>query len=95
MLRTVCTLDGETVLDETFTIPANSTGTESTQYEDLTVGTECTVTETQDGSTETIGVATVLPDPVTIAAGAGVEATVTNTYTFNPGSLTVCQGDRR
>ena len=89
VLRTVCILDGETVLDETFTIAEGSTGTESTQYEDLTVGTECTVTETQDGSTETVGVATVLPDPVTIAAGAGVEATVTNTYTLNPGSLSV------
>ena len=89
VLQTVCTLDGETVLDETFTIPAGSTGTESTQYEDLAVGTECTVTETEDGSTETVGVSTVLPETVTIAAGAGVEATVTNTYTFNPGSLSV------
>ena len=91
VLRTVCTLDGETVLDETFTIPERFTGTESTQYEDLAVGTECTVTETQDGSTETVGVTTVLPETVTIAAGAGVEATVTNTYTFNPGSLSVAK----
>ncbi|MFZ3454755.1 DUF5979 domain-containing protein [Arthrobacter sp. 7Tela_A1] len=88
-LRTVCILDGETVLDETFTIPANSTGTESTEYEDLAVGAECTVTETQDGATETIGVSTVLPDPVTIEAGSGVAVEVTNTYFLNPGSLSV------
>ncbi|MCC3297990.1 DUF5979 domain-containing protein [Arthrobacter caoxuetaonis] len=88
-LRTVCILDGETVLDESFTIPEQSTGTESTEYAELPVGAECTVTETQNGATDTIGVSTVEPDPVTIEAGSGVAVEVTNTYFYNPGTLEV------
>ncbi|MCC3266471.1 DUF5979 domain-containing protein [Arthrobacter gengyunqii] len=88
ILEVQCGPDGS-VLSETVTIPAGSTGDVSTTFEDLPAGTECTVTEPTSGATETVLVSTVLPDPVTIPAAGGSEATVTNTYTFAPGTLTV------
>ncbi|WP_104161802.1 thioester domain-containing protein [Arthrobacter sp. ZGTC212] len=88
VLQVLCGPDGS-VLSETVTIPAGSTGDVPTTFEDLPAGTECTVTEPTSGATETVLVSTELPDPVTIPAGDGAEATVTNTYTFAPGTLTV------
>ncbi|MEB7504331.1 DUF5979 domain-containing protein [Arthrobacter koreensis] len=89
VLGITCSLNGETVLDETVTIPAGTTGTETQEFEDLPVGTECAVTEPGSGATDAVAVTTVLPEPVTIAAATASEATVTNTYTFNPGTLVV------
>ncbi|WAP51067.1 thioester domain-containing protein [Arthrobacter sp. ATA002] len=88
VLQVLCGPDGS-VLDETVTIPAGTTAPEPATFEDLPAGTECTVTESASGATETVLVSTVLPDPVTIPAAGGSEATVTNTYTFAPGTLAV------
>ncbi|WP_461169861.1 DUF5979 domain-containing protein [Arthrobacter sp. Z1-15] len=86
-LLVTCTDDGDTVLSETVDIPAGETETFERAFEDLPAAAECTVTEPVTGATETVGVQTVLPDPVTIPAGDGAEAVVGNTYTFIAGSL--------
>ena len=88
VLRVSCGPDGS-VLDETVTIEAGTTTPEPTTFEDLPAGTECTVTEPTSGATDTVLVSTVLPDPVTIPAGQGAEAAVSNTYIFAPGILAV------
>ena len=88
ILQVRCGPDGS-VLNQTVTIPAGSVAEDPVTFEDLPAGTECTVTEPTSGATETVLVSTVLPDPVTIPAAGGAEATVTNTYGFAPGTLTV------
>ena len=89
-LNVVCT--GASTLNETITIPAGATETDPVEYAGPAAGTVCTVTETANGSSTEIGVVTVF-DPTTgychHPGGDGVEVTVTNTYTVNPGSLTV------
>ena len=79
VLQVRCGPDG-TVLDETVSIPAGTQGSVSTGFEGLPTGTECAVTETAGGESSTVTVAADLPEPVTIPAGGGTEATVTNTY---------------
>ena len=79
VLRVQCGPEG-TVLDETVSIPAGAEGDVSTGFEGLPTGTECTVTETAGGATSTVSVVADLPEPVTIPAGGGTEAVVTNTY---------------
>ncbi|MET4061550.1 LPXTG-motif cell wall-anchored protein [Arthrobacter sp. UYP6] len=88
-VRVVCTLDGVTELDEIFQAPAGATGQAAGRYINIPAGASCAVTEPESGATETVLVETVLPDPVTIARGSTVESTLTNTYTFAPGTLTV------
>ena len=46
-----------------FIIPAGTTGTPSKTYDNLLAGSTCTITETTDGSTATIGVVTVPAGP--------------------------------
>jgi Domain of unknown function (DUF5979)/Thioester domain len=74
-----------------FTIAAGGTSN-STEYTGIAPGTECTVTETADGSIA--GVVTVVTSiaptqPVTISASGSVEVDVVDTYTPATGSLTV------
>ncbi|MCQ1987893.1 thioester domain-containing protein [Arthrobacter sp. zg-Y844] len=91
-LQVTCTAGGATVLNETVTVEAGTTEPATEEFENLPTGASCTVTETADGATTQVSVETVA-DPaggtVTIPSGAGVEVTVTNTYTVNPGALTV------
>ena len=83
-----CGPDGSVLL-ETWDIQPGVTGTGSSQYRNIPAGTECTVTETAAGTTEAISVVTVEPEPVTVPAGGLVQASVTNTYSLNPGTLAV------
>ncbi|UWX98069.1 thioester domain-containing protein [Arthrobacter zhaoxinii] len=91
-LQVTCTASGATVLNETVTIAAGTTEPTTEEFEGLAAGAVCTITETADGATTAVSVVTVT-DPaggtVTIPAGGGVEVTVTDTYTVNPGALTV------
>ena len=73
------------------TIPAGVGSPPPTTFPNLPAGTECTVSETLDGSTPTVVVVVDPADPqtVTIPAGDTVTAAITDTYTPRPGSLTV------
>ncbi len=87
-IHTVC---GTTALPD-FVIPAGTpAGTASRSYPGVALaGTTCTVTETVDGSSSTVTVQTSgSPQTVTITGNDSATATVTDTYTFVPGSLTV------
>jgi hypothetical protein len=64
-----------------FIIPAGTTGSPSKTYDNLLAGSTCTITETVDGSTATIGVVTVPAGPATISPGTTVPAAVSNEYT--------------
>lgn len=88
ILQVTCGPDGS-VLNETVTIPAGAEENVSTTFEDLPAGTECAVTETATGATTEVSVTTEAPGPVTVTAGGTVTATVTNTYSFTPGTLVV------
>ena len=64
-----------------FIIPAGTTGTPSHTYDGLLAGSTCTITETTDGSTATIGVVTVPAGPATISPGSTVPAAISDEYT--------------
>ncbi len=86
-IHTVC---NSTPLTPDFTITAGATGTHSETYSNIPAGSVCTVTETVDGSTSTVDVdVTGSGQQVTIPSGSSVTATITNSYTYLPGSLTV------
>ena len=89
VIDVVCTSGGTTVLDETITIPANATEVEPAEYAGLPAGSSCEVTEPTTGETTAIAVETTGLGTVTVPAAGTAEATVTNTYTFNPGVLAV------
>ena len=72
-----------------FVIPAGATGLSEQTYDDIPVGSTCTVSEVTDGASNAVSVTTVVHQPVPIAAGQEVTADITNTYDFVPGSLTV------
>lgn len=91
-------LQGEIVLDidcgdaltDTFTVPAGTVaGSYVRSYTDLPAGTECTITETSSGSTETVLVEPSDDVTVSIQPGGVADATFTNTATLRPGDLTV------
>ena len=85
-IHTVC---GSTALDD-FVISAGATGDHSKTYSDLAAGSVCTVTETGDGSSSTVAVTVSgSGEQHTIPSGSSVTATITDTYTLVPGSLTV------
>ncbi|WP_460800042.1 DUF5979 domain-containing protein [Microbacterium sp. GXF0217] len=80
----VCTLEGETLLDEEFELAANT----QTTFGPYPAGTECAVTETDEaGATD----ATLSPADGTVVIGDGAAPgwTVTATNTFDVGILTV------
>jgi len=64
-----------------FIIPAGTTGAPTKTYDNLLAGSTCTITETADGSTATVGVVIVPAGPATIAPGTTVPAAVSNEYT--------------
>ncbi|MCC9176004.1 thioester domain-containing protein [Arthrobacter sp. zg-Y179] len=88
-VEVVCTADGEEVIREDITIEAGAGGTVPGTVSGIPEGASCAVSEPATGETPAVGVTVELPEDVTIAAGQTEEATVTNTYAVNPGSLTV------
>ncbi|MCC3303046.1 thioester domain-containing protein [Arthrobacter sp. zg-Y895] len=88
-IEVVCTVDGEEVIRQEITIEAGASGTVPGTVSGIPEGASCAVSEPATGETPAVGVTVELPEDVTIAAGETAEATVTNTYTVNPGSLTV------
>ena len=87
-IQAVC--DG-TALTPDFVIPAEAAaGTTSHTYQDVPAGATCTVTETVDGSSDTVAVITVgNPQDATIPAGGITTADLFDVYHLVPGSLTV------
>src|SRR6478609_274358 len=81
---------GGALVGDPFDIPAGSTGTQSMTYDNIPVGTKCTVTEIHDGHTSTVTVE-VDGSGETVTVGAGTKtATITDTYSFvTPGVLVV------
>nr|WP_269437901.1 thioester domain-containing protein [Arthrobacter sp. zg-Y919] len=73
-----------------FEIPAGTAAAVSETIVDLPVGTVCSVTEPDTGSTTEVTVTPTVTEPVTITEGENVLA-VTNTVEFNPGSLVVAK----
>ncbi len=89
-IHTSCLENGVPVLSEDFVIPAGATGEHSTQYFGIPAGSVCHITEPSGGETPIVAPPVqVLPGPVTVSGGDVVEADVTDTYSFQPGSLTV------
>ena len=74
-----------------FTISMGATGSPSKTYGNIAAGSVCTVTETEDGSTSTVGVSVSGSGrEFTITPGSPpVTANITDTYSHLPGSLTV------
>ncbi len=87
-MQVVC--DGIRLTPE-FKLPAGAAaGTTSRTYDDIPAGSTCTVSELTNGGTSALSVTTEgATQHVTVPAGKTVEADVTNTYEFAPGSLTV------
>ena len=86
-IHTVC--DG-TALTPDFTIGMGATSTPPKTYTNIPAGSKCTATETVDGSTSTVGVTVSgSGQQVTIPSGSSVTTTITDNYSFLPGSLTV------
>ena len=69
-------------------IPAAVSAVQEFTFQDIPAGTDCTVTEPVNGSNAAVTVASTAPQSVTLAEG-GSAVTVTNTVTYNPGSLWV------
>ena len=87
-IHTVC---NGTALTPDFSIAANApAGSQSHTYTNIPAGSVCTVTETVDGSSSTVGVTvTGSGQQVTVPSGSTVTAPITDTYNFLTGSLTV------
>ena len=87
-IQVVC--DGIRLTPE-FKLPAGAAaGTTSHTYDEIPAGSTCTVSELTNGGTNALSVTTEgATQHVTVPAGQTVEADVTNTYEFAPGSLTV------
>ncbi|AWB87759.1 thioester domain-containing protein [Mycetocola zhujimingii] len=86
----VLDIDCGTALAETFTLPAGTVaGSYVQSFTDLPSDTECTITETSSGSTDTVLVEPSDDVTVTIQPGGVADATITNTATLRPGDLTV------
>jgi TQXA domain-containing protein len=88
VIHTVC---NGTALSPDFTIAANSPdGTYNTHYTGILAGATCTISETSNGSSNTVHVVTVgNPTNVTISTDGNATADLTDTYTQVPGSLVV------
>ena len=76
---------------EPFIIPAGTTGTPSKTYDGLLAGSTCTITETTDGSTATIGVVIVPAGPATISPGSTVPAAISDEYTVGATTTTTME----
>jgi Domain of unknown function (DUF5979)/Thioester domain len=87
VIHVVC--DGSALTPD-FIIAAGATGSASTTYNPVPAGSKCVVTERDDGGTAAISVVVVgSGQQVTVPAGGGVTAALSNAYTFLPGSLVV------
>jgi hypothetical protein len=74
-----------------FVIPVGTlAGTVEQRYPNIPAGSTCTITETVNGSTAAVSNVTVPPaQQVAIPAATAAEALLSDTYNYNPGSLTV------
>ena len=72
----------------TIEVPAAQTADYPTPIDGIPVGSSCTVTEPVTGSNFAVTVVSSAPATVVVPAG-GAAVTVTNTVSYNPGSLTV------
>jgi TQXA domain-containing protein len=82
------TCNGTALAD--FDIPAGAdAGTVSKTYTGIAAGSTCTIDETADGHTSTVGVKQVGSDQVTVSAGGAATASLTDTYSNNPGTFEV------
>ncbi|MBD8042756.1 Cys-Gln thioester bond-forming surface protein [Arthrobacter sp. Sa2BUA2] len=82
-IAVLCTAAGGTVLEETILIPAGAVESVATEFPDLPAGSNCSITETANGSTASVLVSVTGGGNVTIPAGAAVETALTNTYEFS------------
>jgi TQXA domain-containing protein len=82
------TCSGKALAD--FDIPAGAdAGTLSKTYTGIAAGSTCTIDETADGHTSTVSVKQVGSDQVTVSAGGAATASLTDTYSNNPGTFVV------
>ncbi|MDM7990418.1 thioester domain-containing protein [Arthrobacter sp. zg-Y877] len=88
-VEVICTAGGQEVIRQGITIEAGAGGTVPGTVSGIPEGASCGVTEPVTGETPAVGVTVDLPEDVTIAAGGTAEATITNTYAVNPGTLNV------
>ncbi|HYI55869.1 MAG TPA: thioester domain-containing protein, partial [Microlunatus sp.] len=73
-----------------FVIPAGAAAAQQRAYPGIPAGSVCTVTETVDGHTATVLVTvTGNGQQVTVPSGGSIVVTLSDTYTFAPGSLVV------
>lgn len=87
-VHTVC--DGTALTPDLVVAAGTAAGKTSRTYDDVPAGATCTVTETSDGSSNTVAVVTAgSPQDVTIPAGGAASADLLDTYELVPGSLTV------
>lgn len=86
-----CTLNGAQSFTGTVTIPAGSpAGTTAHSFSGIPAGSDCTVTETSDGSTKTVtATVTGAEQHLTVGAGQILPVDVLDAYDYAPGSLTV------
>jgi TQXA domain-containing protein len=88
---TVVVTCGGVILSPALSVPpGTAAGTTSHTYDDIPAGAVCTVEETHDGHTSTVEVTvTGNGKQVEIPDGGTATATITDAYTFVPGSLVV------
>ena len=73
-----------------FNIPGGAdAGTVSKTYTGIAAGSTCTIDETADGHTSAVSVKQVGSDQVTVSAGGAATASLTDTYSDNPGTFVV------
>ncbi|MBD7994537.1 Cys-Gln thioester bond-forming surface protein [Arthrobacter sp. Sa2CUA1] len=82
-ISVVCTAGGATVLEDTVLIPAGATGSVTTEFPELPAGSDCSVTETANGSTASISATAAGGGRVIIPAGGAVESPLNNAYEYS------------
>ncbi len=86
-IHTVC--NGIALVPDLVVPAGTPAGTTAHTYTDIAAPGTCTVKETANGANNEVTVVITGGGPVTVPAGGSATSTVTNTYTQNPGSLTV------
>ena len=73
-----------------FNIPGGTdAGTVSKTYTGIAAGSTCTIEESADGHTSAVSVKQVGSDQVNVSAGGAATASLTDTYSDNPGTFVV------